>query len=149
IDVRVAALPHDARLSFRTGFGKPARQRDLDPLQLADIVIHHIPQNGLSLKLEATPRAISILFRPPEIVAQLLPAKPYVEAMLYVFDEQGGTALFRSKRLPFDAQHAPKVDVAGVREGVSLPPGRYVRKALRQFAGTQVVGFARSELHVP
>src|SRR4029079_13399706 len=44
MDVRVAALPHDARLSFRTGFGKPARQRDLDPLQLADIVINDIPQ---------------------------------------------------------------------------------------------------------
>ncbi|HEY6138263.1 MAG TPA: VWA domain-containing protein [Thermoanaerobaculia bacterium] len=149
IDVRVAGLPRDARLSFRTGFGKPAPQRDLDPLQLADIVINDIPQNGLSLKLEATPQEISILFRPPEVVAQLLPAKPYVEAMLYVFDEHGGTALFRSKRLPFDAKQAPKVNVAGVREGVSLPPGRYVVKALLHVAGTQSVGFARSELLVP
>lgn len=149
IDVRVAGVPRDARLSFRTGFGKPAQQRDLDPLQLADIVINDIPQNGLSLKLEATPTEISILFRPPEVVAQLLPAKPYVEAMLYVFDEHGGTALFRSKRLPFDAKQAPKVNVAGVREGVSLPPGKYVVKALLHVAGTQSTGFARADLIVP
>ena len=149
IDVRVSGLPRDARLSFRTGFGKPAPHRDLDPLQLADIVINDIPQNGLSLKLETTPKEISILFRPPEVMAQLLPEKPYVEAMLYVFDEHGGTALFRSKRLPFDAKKAPKASVAGVREAVSLPRGRYVVKALMHVAGTQSVGFARSELVIP
>src|ERR1051326_4858912 len=122
--------------------------RDLDPLQLADIVINDIPQNGLSLRLETSPKQIAILFRPPEVVAQLLPDKPYVEAMLYVFDEHGGPLLFRSKRLPFNAR-APKVGVAGVREAVSLPKGRYVVKALMHVAGTQSVGFARGGLVVP
>ena len=83
------------------------------------------------------------------MVAQLLPERPYVEAMLYVFDERGGTALFRSKRLPFDAKQAPKAGVTGVRESISLPPGRYVVKALLHVAGTQSVGFARGELVVP
>ena len=149
IDVRVAGVPRDARISFRTGFAKPVAHRDLDPLQLADIVINDIPQNGLSLKLETSPKQISILFRPPEVVAQLLPERPYVEAMLYVFDERGGTALFRSKRLPFDAKQAPKAGIAGVRESMSLPPGRYTVKALLHVAGTQSVGFARGELVVP
>jgi VWFA-related protein len=149
IDVRVAGVPRDARISFRTGFAKPVAHRDLDPLQLADIVINDIPQNGLSLKLETSPKQISILFRPSEVVAQLLPEKPYLEAMLYVFDEHGGTALFRSKRLPFDAKQAPKAGIAGVRESMSLPPGRYTVKALLHVAGTQSVGFARGELVVP
>src|ERR1051326_5970481 len=148
IDVRVSGVPRDARIALRTGFAKAAPQRDLDPLQLADIVINDIPQNGLSLRLETSPKQIAILFRPPEVVAQLLPDKPYVEAMLYVFDEHGGTVLFRSKRLPFNAR-APKVGVAGVREAVSLPKGRYVVKALMHVAGTQSVGFARSDLVVP
>lgn len=149
IDVKVAGVPRDSRVSFRTGFGKPAPRRELDPLQLADIVINDIPQNGLSLKLETSPKQIAILFRPPEVVAQLVPDKPYVEATLYVFDEHGGTVLFRSKRLPFNAKQAPHAGVAGVREAVSLPKGRYVVKALMHVAGTQSVGFARSELVVP
>jgi VWFA-related protein len=149
IAVRVAGVPRDARVSYRTGFGKPATQHDLDPLQLADIVINDIPQNGLSLKLETSPKEIAILFRPAEVAAQLLPGKPYVEAMLYVFDEHGGTVLFRSKRLPFDAGSAPKVGIAGVREHAKLPPGRYVVKALLHVAGTQSVGFARGEMVVP
>jgi len=149
IAVRVRGIPLDARVSYRTGFGKPAPHRDLDPLQLADIVINDIPQNGLSLKLETTPKEIAILFRPAEIVAQLTPEKPYVEAMLYVFDEHGGTVLFRSKRLPFDARSAPKAGLAGVREKTKLPPGRYVVKALMHVAGTQSVGFARADLIVP
>ena len=149
IAVKVHGIPLDARVSYRTGFGKPAPQRDLDALQLADIVINDIPQNGLSLKLETTPKEIAILFRPAEVVAQILPGKPYLEAMLYVFDEHGGTVLFRSKRLPFNAKQAPRVGVAGVREAVSLPKGRYVVKALMHVAGTQSVGFARSELVVP
>ncbi len=149
IAVRVAGLPYDARVSYRTGFGKPAPQREMDSLQLADIVVNDIPQNGLSLRLEATPKEIDVLFRPAEVVAQLVPAKPYVEAMLYVFDDHGGTVLFRSKRLPFDAGSAPRAGVAGMRERIKLPPGKYVVKALLYVAGTQSAGFARAELVVP
>jgi VWFA-related protein len=149
IAVKVNGIPLGARVSYRTGFGKPAPHRDLDPLQLADIVINDIPQNGLSLRLQTAPNEIAILFRPAEVVAQLAPEKPWVEAMLYVFDEHGGTVLFRSKRLPFDAKSAPKEGVAGVREKTKLPPGRYVVKALLHVAGTQSVGFARGELVVP
>jgi VWFA-related protein len=149
IDVKVGGIPRDARVSFRTGFGKPAVRGDLDPLQLADIVINDIPQNGLSLKLEATPKAVAILFRPSEVVAQLVPEKPWVEALLYVFDAHGGTALFTSKRLPFNAKRAPAAGVVGVRETIHLPPGRYTVKALMHVAGTGAVGFAKSELVVP
>jgi VWFA-related protein len=149
IAVKVRGIPLGAHVSYRTGFGKPSPRRELDPLQLADVVINDIPQNGLSLKLETSPKEIAILFRPAEVVAQLVPGKPYVEAMLYVFDEHGGTVLFRSKRLPFDAKSAPKGGVAGVRETAKLPPGRYVVKALMHVAGTQAVGFARSEMVVP
>jgi VWFA-related protein len=149
IAVRVAGIPRDARVSFRTGFGKPAPQRDLDPLQLADIIINDIPQNGLSLQLETAPNEIAILFRPAEVAAQLAPGKPYLEALLYVFDQNGGTVLFRSKRLPFDAKSAPKEGISGVREKTKLPPGKYVVKALLHVAGTQSAGFARAELIVP
>ncbi|HEV2718460.1 MAG TPA: hypothetical protein VG323_00460, partial [Thermoanaerobaculia bacterium] len=149
IAVRVAGVPYDARVSYRTGFGKPAAQREMDSLQLADIVVNDIPQGGLSLRVEATPNEIDVLFRPAEVVAQLVPAKPWVEAMLYVFDDHGGTVLFRSKRLPFDAKSVPRVGVAGVRERIKLPPGKYVVKALMHVAGTQSAGFARAELVVP
>jgi len=149
IAVRVAGLPYNARVSYRTGFAKPAPRREIDSLQLADIVVNDLPQNGLSLRLETTPREIAILFRPAEVVAQLVPETPYVEAMLYVLDEHGGTVLFRSKRLPFDAGSAPRAGVAGVREKVKLPPGKYVVKALMHVAGTQSLGFARAELVIP
>ena len=149
IDVKVTGLPRGSQISFRPGYGKPQARGELDPLQLADIVINDIPQNGLSIKLEATPKEVTILFRPPEVVAQLVPEKPYMEAMLYVFDEHGGTALFQSRRLPFDAKKAPSAGVAGVREPLSLAPGKYVVKALLHVAGTGAVGFARTDLVVP
>jgi hypothetical protein len=67
----------------------------------------------------------------------------FLVPLLLLLDEHGGTAFFRSKRLPFDAKQAPKAGIAGVRESISLPPGRYVVKALLHVAGTPSVGFAQ------
>lgn len=148
IDVRVAGIPHGARVSFRNGFGKPAESGDINALQLADIITNDIPQNGLSAHFEVTPKAggadIVVLFRPAEVVAQLAPASPYLDVLLYVFDEHGGTALFKSKRVPFDPKSPPEARIAGVREHAPLPPGRYTAKALLHVAGTQAVGFVKS-----
>lgn len=147
IDVKVEGLPRGARVSFRTGFGKPERGA-VNSLQLADIVTNDIPQNGLSAHVDIKPEKgvgadITVLFKPREVVARLVAEKPWLEVLLYVFDEHGGTALFESKRIPFDPQSPPTVSVAGVRERAKLPPGRYIAKALLHIAGTNSLGFVR------
>jgi VWFA-related protein len=143
IDVRVAGLPRGARVSHRTGYGRPATATatDIDPLQLADVVTNDIARNDLTLTLDAAPRdgaaELTVTLRPSEAVALRATG---LDAYLYVFDANGATAFTKTLRLP--------VDAAGIRERVPLPPGRYVVKVLVHAAGTASLGFARASLEV-
>lgn len=129
IEVRVGGAPRGARVSYRTGYGKAAAEGPLDALQLADIIANDIPQNGLSVTLNATPRgAITAAFNPAEASV--------ADAYLYVVDEQGATVFSKATRVS-DA----------LREQLKLPPGRYVVKVLMNAGGT--LGFARTDLIVP
>jgi len=140
IAVRVDGIPRSARVSYRTGFGKQ-QSPDMSSLQLADILINDVPQNGLSLHVDVEKDAIVMLYKPPEVAAQLDPAKPWLDVLLYVFDEHGGIALTDSKRIPFDAKSS--ATVAGIREAMKLAPGRYLAKALLHVVGTQSAGYAK------
>jgi len=145
ITVRVEGLPRGASLSYRNGFGK-AQSGDMNSLQLADILINDVPQNGLNveLKAEESPEGeqLLVLYRPAEVAAQVNPNAAALDVMLYVFDEHGGIELARAKHIPIDPK-TPAAPVAGVRQMVKLPPGNYVAKALLHVSGTQSAGFAK------
>jgi hypothetical protein len=152
ITVRVDGLPGGAHVTFRQGFGAPAERGEVDPLQLADILLNDIPQTGfrVATRFNAAPGGAELEFAlsPKEIAPQLLAKTPYVDAMLYVFDAAGATVLASSKRVTFDqelrAADAPMI----LRESLKAKPGKYVAKAVVRIAGTQSLGFARREFTV-
>jgi VWFA-related protein len=152
IDVRVSGLPAGAHVTFRQGFGPPAEHGEVDPLQLADILLNDIPQTGLRVgtRFNPSPGGAELEFAlwPKEIAPQLVEKTPYVDAMLYVFDAAGATVFVSSKRVTFDdklrASDAPVI----LRENLKAKPGKYVAKAVVRIAGTESLGFARRELTV-
>jgi len=75
IDVKVNGVPRGTTVSFRTGFGSAAERGQPTTLQLADIILNDIPQNGVTVALGATPRAggadVELRLQRREIVPQL------------------------------------------------------------------------------
>jgi len=152
IGVRVSGLPAGAHVTFRQGFGPPAERAEVDPLQLADVLLNDIPQTGLRVGTRVNPspggEELEFALWPKEIGPQLVEKTPYVDAVLYVFDDAGATVFVSSKRITFDrklrAADAPVI----LRETLKAKPGKYVAKAVVRIAGTQSLGFARCEFTV-
>ena len=149
IDVRVHGIPHGSRVSFRQGFGKAERTKDVDPLQLADILLNDVPQSGFNLRLSASASDLLIELRRDEIVPQLVDATPDVETILYVFDNNGTAVFGGEKTIGFTQLDRQRKDPILLRRHVDLPPGHYVAKAIARIAGTTSLGFARTEFTVP
>ncbi len=155
ISVKVNGLPRGAHVTFRPGFGAAATRsakKEVDSLLLADILLNDVPQSGVSLQAGVTANdrgaEVAVSFARAEVVPQLLDASPAIDLMLYVFDERGATAGFKSKRLQFDGAARVPSGYVTIREPFSLPPGKYVVKALLRVAGTSSLGFTRRELTV-
>lgn len=138
IDVRVENLPRGARVTFRPGFGRAGEKREVDALQIADILLNDLPQNGVTMKSGVRAGAggadVSVTFSPSEL-ASVLPAGSAADLLIYAFDEQGTVAAYKALRLT-------RSDVT-VATKLSLPPGRYVAKVLLHVIGTDIVGFER------
>ena len=152
IDVRLTGVPRGTRVTFRPGFGKPVRNGEVDPLQLADVLINDVPQTGLRVASRIEPRAggaeIEFALFPQEIVPQLVDRSPYVDAMLYVFDANGAAMMVKSKRIAFDEKRKDSNAPIVLRERLDAPPGRYVAKLVAHIAGTRSLGFAKREVEV-
>jgi len=145
VEVRVNGLPADTRISYRKGFGAPPKAAAADALQLADILVSDIPQNGVTLSLRPLPRAggvaIEVSVPRDEVTPQVMPSDPYVDVMLYVFDDKGATVLNKAIRLPLSGSLTLQIPA-------ELRAGTYTAKALLQIGGTQSLGFARAEFQV-
>jgi VWFA-related protein len=144
ISVRVKGAPRGARVSYRPGFGKAGQVRAVDPLQMADILLHDVPQTGLTVKLTASASRLALAIPKGEVVAQAN-RDTQVETLLYVFDEHGTAVFGKGDRIESGAQS----EELTVEAAVNLPPGRYVAKAIARIAGTASIGFARTEFTVP
>ena len=144
ISVRVKNVPRNTRVSYRPGFGNAGPVRDVDPLQMADILLHDVPQTGLSVKLTAGQSRLALTIPKNEVVAQAS-RDAHVDTLLYVFDENGTAVFGKGDRLDPARQGAELTADATV----NLPPGRYVAKAIARIAGTASIGFARTEFIVP
>ncbi len=144
IAVHVKGVPHGTNVSYRQGFGNGTPAREVDPLQFADILIHDVPQSGLTLRLNATPTALTLSLPRQEIALQVNDGKPYVDTLLYVFDQKGAAILGGEKRIDVTQAEGPLV----VRQALHLPPGHYVAKALARIVGTTSLGFARTEFTI-
>jgi VWFA-related protein len=146
IEVRVRDLPRNARVSYRKGFGEVPKTATVDALQLADILVSDRPQNGVTVSLLPSAREVVVTVPRVDVVAQLVPSARYVDALLYVFDQHGATALFKAMRIRIESNE--RDGAITLRVPASLAPGKYTAKALLQIGGTQSLGFARVDFEV-
>jgi len=148
ITIKVNGIPHGSQLEYRQGFGEPGGNHNIDPLQLADIVINDQPQTGVTMALAVQNNAVIVGISRKEILPQLVEADPWVETMLYVFNKDGNAVLAKQKRITFDQkmreQHGPIV----IGQKLALPPGEYTAKAITHIGGTNSVGFAKASFQV-
>ncbi len=145
ISVRVSGIPSGAHIAYRQGFGKAEKRTEVDALQLADILINDVPQNGVALAICADGSDVEIAIPVDEVRAQLVEETPYLDVLLYVFDEHGAAVEGMQKKIAIDDKLAPPLVV---RKHLKLPPGRYVVKAITRIEGTASLGFARTDLDV-
>jgi VWFA-related protein len=152
ISVKVSGVPRGAEVSYREGFGFTKPSGDVDPLQLADVLTNDIPQTGLRIATRFTPRAggaeLELGLFPQEIAPQIVPKTPYVDMLLYVFDEKGATIMAKSERINFDARLRGSRTPVILRGKFDAPPGHYLVKAVAHIAGTQSLGFVKRDLEV-
>src|SRR5205085_11904226 len=152
ISVKVNGLPRGTEVSYREGFGFAKVGGDVDPLQLADVLANDIPQTGLRIATKFEPRAggaeIELALFPEEIVPQLVPKTPYVDALIYVFDSKGATVMAKSERISFEGRLRESKAPVILRGKLDVPPGSYVVKAVAHVAGTQSLGFVKRDLEV-
>ena len=87
-------------------------------------------------------------FARAEVVPQLTADAPGVEVFIYLFDDQGVSAGFKSKRIAFDAAARVAAGYVTLREPFELPKGKYTAKVLLRVSGTSSLGFARRDFEV-
>ncbi len=148
VSVRVNGVPPGTRVTHRLGFGAASRRTDVDPLQLADILINDVPQSGLTLPIRAADNDVEVMIAIQEVRAQIVEKTPYVDVLLYVFDERGAAVEGMQKRIKFDETLIRANRPIVVRKHLNLPPGNYVAKAIARIEGTTSLGFARTDVTV-
>jgi VWFA-related protein len=149
IDVRVNGLPRGAHVTFRPGFGAPVKKGPVDALQLADIMLNDVPQNGLTVKagvtVSETATEIAVAFNRAEVVPQLAGKENALDLFIYLFDSKGAVISVVSRRVEFDEKARVPTGWVTLHETFPIPPGTYTAKALVRIAGTNILGFSRSD----
>jgi VWFA-related protein len=145
IDVKVKNVPKGTTVEFRKGFSPTSEAPNTeDTLLLADIIQNDIPQSG-------TPPAFSFRTRP--FIEVVVPARQLAKELgvikragvfLYIFDDKGVAVAEWGKEISISPQ--PRGD-AVVRQKLTIPPGKYVAKALLR-AGKSI-GFAKIAFTIP
>jgi VWFA-related protein len=82
IDVHVNGLARGTRVTFRPGFGRLPPRKELDRLQLADILLNDTPQSGLTVNVSAAASELTVSVPRDELTADAY-------ALIYVFDAAG------------------------------------------------------------
>jgi hypothetical protein len=149
ISVRVNGLPRGSEVSYREGFGFDAPKRDVDSLQLADILMNDVPQGGVALQAAVHPgdggAEVVVSFSRAEVVPQLLDSWPGVDVLIYIFDQHGVAVGFKSKRISLAGAARVNSGYVTLHEPFELAPGAYMAKILLRIAGTKSMGFVRRD----
>lgn len=148
IDIKVRGIPRGSRVSFRRGFSDPVNNRQVDPLQLADIIVNDQPQTGVNMSIAVNGPAIFVGISRAELIPQIVDTDAWIETILYVFDKNGNAVVSRQKRIELDAKVRQQSGPIVIGQKLDLPKGNYVAKAITRIGGTSSVGFARAEFSV-
>jgi VWFA-related protein len=146
INVRVRGVPRGTHLSFREQFGDVGPKRLVDPLELADILINSTPQHGATVLLSLRQQELMIKTPSAEIVPQLTSAAPFVDVLVYVFDEKGSVVLENQKRITIDTKQT--ADSLNIRVPLDLPPAAYVAKCLLRIGNGSALGFSEMKFRL-
>jgi len=152
ITVRVKGLPRGSEVSYREGFGYVPANKNVDALQLADILINDTPQSGAALDAGVISAdgtsVLAVAFNRAEVVPQLPESSPGIELLIYVLDEHGVTAGFKSKRVSLTGPARVPTGYLTLREPFELPKGNYTAKVLLRITGTRALGYVRRDFVV-
>ena len=139
-------------MSYREGFGYVPASKGVDALQLADILINDTPQSGAALDAGVTSSdgtsVLAVAFNRAEVVPQLPESSPGIELLIYVLDEHGVTAGFKSKRVSLTGPARVPTGYLTLREPFELPKGNYTAKVLLRITGTRALGYVRRDFVV-
>jgi VWFA-related protein len=165
LQVKVTGLPSGARVLARQGYfeGGTRHTPTERSLNTADVIVRDIPQDGVHIA--------SLVVPFPAAAANDKATVPYVleingadllsnavgndiaaELFVYAFDEQGIVRGRIYDRLALDAaQTGDKLRANGVKyvASLSLMPGKYAIKTLVRIAGTDKMGYVRTDIEVP
>jgi VWFA-related protein len=149
IVVKVNGVPRGTHLTYRQGFGDPPSRTDIDPLQLADIVVNDLPQTGVNMSMGVVKGpSIVVAISKKEILPQLVDAQPWIETILYVFDGNGAAVMSKQKRITFDEATRKADGPIVIGQKLDLPAGKYVAKAITRIGGTTSVGYAKYDFNI-
>jgi VWFA-related protein len=150
IKVRLRGVDGHPTVSYRPSYTTAAPGVATDNgLQLADILLNDIPQNGVTVNATAKGSALSVSIPARELLAQIDAKTARAEAMIYVFSGARVVAT-KVKRIDIEAERAtgaPAGAAIHFDETFDLPPGNYAAKVLVRLG--EATGFARTDFAVP
>ncbi|HEV2721246.1 MAG TPA: VWA domain-containing protein [Thermoanaerobaculia bacterium] len=150
IRVRLSGVAGNPTVRYRPSYSpmvpKPSPENGL---QLADILLNDIPQNGVTVNATANRNTLSVSIPARELLAQIDERHARADAMIYVFS---GPRVVATKVKAIDieserAAKAPRDAAIHFEETFDLPPGQYTAKVLVRLG--EAMGFAKAELAVP
>jgi VWFA-related protein len=148
IEIKVRGVPRGTRVSYRRGFGGPPDPKQIDPLQMADIIVNDTPQTGVTMSIAVKGPAIYVGVSRSELLPQIVDKEAWIETILYVFDKDNNAVVSRQKRIEIDAAARQEKGPIVIGQKIDLPKGTYVVKAITRIGGTGSIGFARAEFVV-
>jgi len=142
IVVRVKGAPRGSSVFYREGYGAPSKRRDLDPLNLADIIVNDVPQNDFTADVTVEGASqIDVSFKREDVLSQIEGERGRVIAYIYIFNSEGVAVGSAEKYLDLDRPSS--------QYRFALPPGRYAAKVLLRIEGSDSLAFVRRDFIVP
>jgi VWFA-related protein len=149
INVRLRGVDGHPRVSYRPAYSTDAPAPSAENgLQLADILLNDIPQNGVTVNAAAKGSTVSVSIPARELLAQIDTKTARADAMIYVFSGARAVAT-KVKRIDIESERAssaPRGAAIHFDETFDLPPGNYTAKVLVRLG--EAMGFARTDFTV-
>jgi hypothetical protein len=150
IAVRLRGVDGHPTVSYRPSYSPAAAGRSTENgLQLADILLNDIPQNGVTVNASAKGSTVSVSIPAREMLAQIDEKTARADAMIYVFSGTRAVAT-KVKQIDIESERAAKAPAGAAihfDETFDLPPGNYTAKVLVRLG--EAMGFARTDFKVP
>ncbi len=165
LKVKVTGLPAGTRVFFRQGYfeGGTHYTSVERTLNTADVIVRDIPQDAVHIASLAVPfpaaaandrAAVPIVLEilGADLLQNAVGNDIAAELFVYAFDEQGAVRDRIYDRLALDAVlTGDKLRANGVKyiSSLSLPPGKYAIKTVVRIAGSDKMGYVRTDIDVP